>query len=100
LVQNSSNRKEALGSQRVKHLASSSSEVDNLNLLIAAKDQELFKSMQKHTELEVANAHLQELLDVATQKNQKLVEHAKEVDANVHRGTAEHFKVLEDLHQV
>jgi predicted methyltransferase len=87
-----------LGYQRVEHSESSSSEVDNLNFLIAAKDQELFESMQKHTKLEVANTQLQELLDAATQKNRELVEHAKEVDANVHHANAEHFKVLEDLH--
>ena len=87
-----------MGYHRVEHSEASSSKVDNLNLLIAAKDQELFESKQKHTELEVANAQLQKLLDPVTQKNWELVEHAKEVDANVHRATTEHFKVLEDLH--
>ena len=80
-----------MGCHRVKHSEASSSEVNNLNLLIAAKDQELFESKQKHIELEVANTQLQKLLDLATQKNWELVKHVKEVDANVHHATIEHF---------
>ena len=74
------------------------SEVENLYLLMVAKDEELLKSKQKHSDLEVANAQLQEFLDATNQRNQELVEHGKEVDANVHQATAEHFRIVEELH--
>ena len=63
------------------------------------KDQKLFESKQKHSKLETTNMHLQELLDATTQKNQKLEDHAKEVDAFIHHAIVEHFKVVEKLHQ-
>ena len=66
LVQKLSNWKEASGSHGVGCSKDSGSEVKNLHLLIAAKDQELHKSKQKHAELEVANAQLQELQDDTT----------------------------------
>ncbi|XP_062146712.1 uncharacterized protein LOC133854495 [Alnus glutinosa] len=90
----------ASGSRRVPSLESPSSEVGNLRLLLATKEQELLESKQKNTELSVANSQLQELLDVATEKNRELVEHAKEVDICAQRATKEHFRVLEDLNQI
>lgn len=74
------------------------SKVENLYLLLAAKDQELLDSKQKHSELEVANTQLQEFLDAANQKNHELVEQEKKVDANVHQAIARHFRIVEELH--
>lgn len=95
-----SNRQGASGYHGVEQPEASSSKVENLHLLIAGTDQELLESKQKHVELKVANSKLKELLDVATQKNRELTDHTKEVDANAHREAEEHFKVLEDLHEV
>lgn len=100
LVRKLSNCQEASSAHRVEQSEAPSFEVENLRLLLVAKNQELLKSKQKHVELEVANAQLKELLDVANQKNRELIDHAKEVDANAHSATKEHFKVLEHLPQI
>lgn len=99
LVRKLSKRQEASSSQAIQG-STSDSEVENLRLFLAAKDQEILESKHKHYELETANIHLQELLDAATQKNHELMDHAKEVDANVHQAAMQHFKVVEELHQV
>lgn len=68
LVRKLTNRPEASSSQVIQG-STPDSEVENLHLLLALKDQELLESKQKHSELEIANVHLQELLDAATRKN-------------------------------
>lgn len=89
LVWKLSNRKEDSDSHGVEKSEASSSEVENVRLLVAAKDQELLERKQKHAELEVTNAKLEEILDATTQKSRELVDHVHR--ANVHRATVEHF---------
>jgi hypothetical protein len=68
LVRKLSAQQEASSSQIVQGLTFDS-EVGNLHLLLTAKDQELLESKQKHSEFEIANAQLRELLEAANQKN-------------------------------